>query len=131
MCACIEGTEVCTLQSWPPACLRQKRSGLNMKRGRPLLLGVAHGVSLGHSPSCPGAPGCPPRGWDAPGCCGTSLSSWHICSKARNGCGLRSFVHIKCCHLAPGSLPSAVLSRVRLRHPGRLASAALNRKTQL
>lgn len=27
-----------------------------------LSFGVAGGVSLGHSPSCPGAPGCPPWG---------------------------------------------------------------------
>lgn len=56
----------------------------------------------------------PPRGWDTPGCCGPSFSSWHICSKARHGCGLRSFVHIKRCHLAAGNLPNAVLSRVGL-----------------
>lgn len=48
----------------------------------------------------------PALGWDAPGCGGPSLSSWNICSKARNGCSLCSFAHIKGCHLAPGNLPA-------------------------
>lgn len=58
-----------------------------------------------------------PRCRDLPGCCGPSLSSWNICSKARNDRGLHSFVHIKCCHLAPGNLPSAALARVQPATP--------------